>query len=77
LILAAQDDPIVPFHSFDSPKLRSEYITLLAPEHGGHGGFVQSEPETDERLRPGDRQWAHNRILEFCMNLDAHAHNRE
>ncbi|HEY9714479.1 MAG TPA: alpha/beta fold hydrolase [Chroococcales cyanobacterium] len=67
LIVAAQDDPIVPFASFLSPKLQSRYITLLSPEHGGHGGFIQHREEFNERLQTSDRLWADNRILEFCL----------
>lgn len=68
LIIASQDDPIVPFSSFKSPKLKSEYITLLAPKFGGHGGFIHHKLESNEGLRVNDRLWAENRILEFCLN---------
>jgi predicted alpha/beta-fold hydrolase len=67
LIIAAQDDPIVPFHSFREPQLNSPFITLLAPTHGGHGGFVQQEIEQNKELGTFDRSWAENRVLEFCL----------
>lgn len=69
LIVTAKDDPIVPFDSFLSPKLQNPHIMLLTPEHGGHGGFVQSELE--EKRGPGtfDRFWAENRIISYCQNL--------
>ncbi|MGH9553584.1 MAG: YheT family hydrolase [Terriglobales bacterium] len=67
LIIAAQDDPIVPFASFRSPQLQSPYIKLLAPEHGGHGGFIHSDVEVNDLIKSNDRLWAENRILEFCM----------
>ncbi len=65
LIIAAKDDPIVPFHSFQSPKLQTPYITLITPEHGGHSGFLGRVFESQGMIR--DRFWAENRIVEFCM----------
>jgi len=67
LIIAAQDDPIVPFASFLGPELNSEFITLLSPSHGGHGGFVHQEIEKNKELLSNDRAWAENRVLEFCL----------
>lgn len=40
LIITAQDDPFVPFSSFLSRDLSGDNVTLLAPLHGGHAGFV-------------------------------------
>ncbi|HEV8383656.1 MAG TPA: hypothetical protein VGQ11_02210, partial [Candidatus Acidoferrales bacterium] len=60
LVLTAQDDPLIPFESFQKPELmRNQYIALFAPERGGHCGFV-SRFDGDERF------WAEARILEFC-----------
>jgi predicted alpha/beta-fold hydrolase len=68
LIVAAQDDPVVPFAAFDIPALRENpYITLLAPEHGGHCAFISRE-SGDERF------WSEARIVEFCV---AHAARNE
>jgi predicted alpha/beta-fold hydrolase len=40
LILAAQDDPIVPIASLRNLKIEGNpFITLVTPEHGGHCGF--------------------------------------
>lgn len=64
LIIAAQDDPIVPFQSFASPKLQAPNITMLTPQHGGHSGFLAHAPEGANR----DRFWAENRIVEFCLS---------
>ena len=48
LILAAADDPIVPFDCFEEIKSGlSESTTLLTPDSGGHVGFVG----------PGRRCW--------------------
>jgi uncharacterized protein len=60
LLLAAQDDPMIPFRSFDAAKLSANpQITLEAPQHGGHCGFIA-------RKGTGERFWAEARIVEFC-----------
>lgn len=65
LLLAAQDDPMVPFRSFDARSLnRNPHLTLVAPEHGGHCAFIARQ-SGDERF------WAEARIVEFCR-----AHSR-
>jgi predicted alpha/beta-fold hydrolase len=38
LVIAAQDDPVVPFHQFEAADYSST-TQLLAPRHGGHMGF--------------------------------------
>jgi uncharacterized protein len=63
LIIAAQDDPIVPFKSFESPKLKAANITMLAPKFGGHSGFLANTSES----ATSDRFWAENRIVQFCQ----------
>ena len=45
LIIAAQDDPVVPFGPFVDAKL-SPTIKLRAPRHGGHLGFVTTNGPT-------------------------------
>lgn len=62
LVLHAQDDPIVSV----SPILRTEFssnqqIVRFIAARGGHVGFFASETGKDP-----DRQWAENRIVEFC-----------
>ena len=66
LIIAAQDDPIVPFSSFASVNLRARNLTLLAPKHGGHGGFLSST--TEDGKSGQDRFWAENRVVDFCLS---------
>jgi predicted alpha/beta-fold hydrolase len=63
VILTAQDDPIIPFRSFQTDAIgRNPAIRLVAPRHGGHCGFIQ-------RRRPGeDRYWAENRILDAVLS---------
>jgi len=60
LMLTAQDDPFIPFASFQDPALAANSrITLVAPPHGGHCGFI-SRRAGDERF------WAEARVMEFC-----------
>jgi len=62
LIIHAQDDPFIPFAPFNhSSVVDNPYVLLLAPEHGGHVGFVADH--IDEQ----DRFWAESRIVEFCQ----------
>jgi uncharacterized protein len=60
LILAAKDDPFIPFATFADPTLRANpNITFLATEHGGHCAFISREA--------GDRRfWAERQIVSFC-----------
>ncbi len=60
LIVAAQDDPFVPFRIFQTPAIReNSNIQLVAPRHGGHCAFISRE-SGDERF------WCEARIVEFC-----------
>jgi uncharacterized protein len=60
LILTSQDDPFVPFVSFqDAAIARNPSITLIAPERGGHCAFISSS-------RGRNRFWAETQIVEFC-----------
>jgi len=59
LIVAAQDDPVVPVGTFDVPAMRENAdVTFEAPAHGGHSGFIS-------RWKGIDRFWAEGRLLEF------------
>jgi uncharacterized protein len=60
LILTAQDDPFVPFATFECEAIRANpCIRLEAPEHGGHCAFI-SEEVGEERF------WSEGRVVEFC-----------
>lgn len=72
LIVTAQDDPIVPFSTFESSKLLTEFITMLTPEHGGHGGFFAERAEMSSSGVRCDRFWADNRVVEFCVKIAAY-----
>jgi len=60
LIVAAQDDPFVPFTMFSNAALRENpNITLLATRRGGHCAFISQESGEG-------RFWAEGQIVEFC-----------
>ena len=60
LIIAAQDDPIIPFASFCDPGiLGNRFISLITTRYGGHCGFVS-------RYAGDERFWAESRVVEFC-----------
>lgn len=67
LIIEAKDDPLVPYSAFTSDQLNNPHITLLAPEHGGHGGFLQRHAEQPALF---DRFWAENRVVTFCAKYN-------
>lgn len=71
LILQAKDDPLIPFCSFESPEMENKNITLIATDHGGHGGFLQKEVEQEPDL---DRFWAENRAINFLKSKTSQAH---
>jgi predicted alpha/beta-fold hydrolase len=63
LVIAAQDDPFVPFASFSDPALANNpHVTLIASEHGGHCAFIS-------RHSGEDRFWAEARVMECCRGL--------
>lgn len=60
LILTAQDDPFVPYWTFEKRALHENpNIRLVAPRHGGHCAFVSQEGGEE-------RFWAEARVVEFC-----------
>ncbi len=60
LILAAQDDPFIPFASFRDPAIAANpQIALVAPQSGGHCAFIS-------RFAGDERFWAEARVVEFC-----------
>jgi len=65
LILTAQDDPFVPYSTFDNAAIRGNAnIRVMAPVHGGHCGFI-SEEGGEERF------WSEARVVEFCAAQSA------
>jgi uncharacterized protein len=60
LVVAAQDDPFVPFTMFSSAALRGNpNIALVATRRGGHCAFISRESGAG-------RFWAEEQIVEFC-----------
>jgi predicted alpha/beta-fold hydrolase len=59
-ILAAEDDPIVPFSIFnDSAVLENPHISFVATRRGGHCAFISQDGGVG-------RFWAETRLVEFC-----------
>lgn len=64
LIIHAVDDPFIPFDSLRHPSVAANpQVLLIAPEQGGHLGFVAAD------TRGEDRFWSENRVVEFCKLL--------
>lgn len=62
VIITAQDDPFIPYRMFECAAIKANrWISLWAPTHGGHCGFVQ-RPRSDE-----DLYWAENRLVECIV----------
>ncbi len=63
LMVAAQDDPFVPYVSFAAARISdNSAIRFIAPQHGGHCGFISKHAGAE-------RFWAEQRIVEFCEGL--------
>ncbi|HKR00749.1 MAG TPA: alpha/beta fold hydrolase [Pyrinomonadaceae bacterium] len=61
LMIHAQDDPFVPFEPFRDPAIAANpHVVLLAPQHGGHVGFLGADASGEDRF------WMENRLVEFC-----------
>jgi uncharacterized protein len=64
LIISAKDDPFVPAHIFDDPKVTGNpNIRLMLTEHGGHCGFLGSRQGADD-----DGYWAERTIIDFARH---------
>ena len=62
LLITAEDDPFIPFASFDLPRIRANScIQLVTTAKGGHCGFLQRARANE------DERWAENRIIEFIQ----------
>lgn len=71
LILTAQDDPFVPYATFEREAIRENpNIQLVAPTHGGHCGFIANE-SGEERF------WSEARVVEFCKEQLARQEGRK
>ena len=65
LIVTAKDDPFIPFESFRHPAVvQNRFITLVAPERGGHCAFIS-------RNGGSERFWAESLVVQFCTRHSA------
>jgi predicted alpha/beta-fold hydrolase len=63
LMITAQDDPFVIYASFLAARISDNpAIRFVAPEHGGHCGFISKHSGTE-------RFWAEQRIVDFCKAI--------
>ena len=61
LLITAQNDPFVPYEAIRAAGVeRNPAIRFVAPEHGGHCGFVS-------RHGGSERFWAEARVVDFCL----------
>ena len=66
LLVHAQDDPFIPFESFRHPDIEANpNVVLLAPEQGGHVGFISADREGEERF------WAEIMTAEFVKLINS------
>lgn len=66
LIVHAQDDPFIPFESFRHPDIEANpNVVLLAPEQGGHVGFISADREGEDRF------WAETMAVEFLKVISS------
>lgn len=60
LMIIAQDDPFVPYESFQSVRPEQNVaIRFVAARYGGHCAFISNQAGAE-------RFWAEQRIVEFC-----------
>lgn len=68
LVIAAEDDPLVPVDSFNGIEEKNPNIELLITKYGGHGGFLQSRVETESHF---DHFWAENRVVAYIREVSS------
>lgn len=68
MILAAEDDPIVPIASIGrAMPERNGHIRLLSTRHGGHCAFISASGK--------ERFWSEGRVVDFCGEVSAGTEN--
>ena len=64
LLITAKDDPFIPYESvLEAGADKNPAIRFLAPDHGGHCGFISKWPGPE-------RYWAEQRIVEFVRSMN-------
>jgi predicted alpha/beta-fold hydrolase len=62
-LMAAKDDPFVPFESFLRAKVTANpAVQFVAPDYGGHCGFIS-------KWQGNERHWAEARVVEFMSDV--------
>jgi len=60
LIMHGKDDPFIPYSQIERPEVASNpNIAVLAPDNGGHVGFVAAEVDGEDRF------WAERTTIRF------------
>jgi predicted alpha/beta-fold hydrolase len=70
LLISAKDDPLAPANHLPTSGRENPQIQLLAPEHGGHVGFVDGSIAAP-------RFWAEEQALAFLDRFGAAENSRE
>ncbi|MEM7305700.1 MAG: alpha/beta fold hydrolase [Planctomycetota bacterium] len=71
LLVAARDDPLVPFATFERDEVRrNDRLTVLATARGGHVSFLARRPARGTDGRDADRRWGECRLIGFCRALE-------
>lgn len=66
LILTAQDDPMIPFSSFEDRRdaiAANPNLSTLFPPHGGHAGFLAERPKQPHPWMDG--RWGENVAIAY------------
>lgn len=65
LIVSAKDDPFIPFAPFASAEVTANpNVVVLAPDHGGHVGFVAATGDGENRF------WVETVAVEFARLIN-------
>ena len=71
LIVAADDDPLVPVETLDRAEvLDNPSVHLLRADRGGHVAFIGRRPARAAAWRDRDRRWAENRLVQHAAERD-------
>ncbi len=65
LVIAAQDDPFIPFPSIARACKNNAALTFLGPQHGGHCGFFSTDRSSQGRF------WAEKTAIDFVTHHES------
>jgi predicted alpha/beta-fold hydrolase len=72
LLIHAKDDPFIPYSQMERSEVASNSnIAVLAPDQGGHVGFISADAEGEQRF------WAEATAIRFVelTSLSTHVHS--